>query len=62
MEFRERMLSRTRVLPRSSRLLRSPRRGYQHSERRVAKYFPDEQSVNMALRKLIHVTKVKKIS
>ena|SRR6266851_395333 len=28
----------------------------------VAKYFPDEQSVNMALRKLIHVTKVKKIS
>jgi hypothetical protein len=28
----------------------------------VAEYFPDEQSVNMALRKLIHVTKVKKIS
>src|SRR5258708_6182824 len=28
----------------------------------VAKYFPDEQSVNMALRKLIHVTKVRKIS
>jgi hypothetical protein len=28
----------------------------------VAKYFHDEQSVNMALRKLIHVTKVKKIS
>ena len=28
----------------------------------VAKYFPDEQSVNTALRKLIHVTKVKKIS
>jgi uncharacterized DUF497 family protein len=28
----------------------------------VAKYFPDEQSVNIALRKLIHVTKVKKIS
>jgi len=28
----------------------------------VAKYFPDEQSVNVALRKLIHVTKVKKIS
>jgi hypothetical protein len=28
----------------------------------VAKYFPDEESVNMALRKLIHVTKVKKIS
>ena len=28
----------------------------------VAKYFPDEHSVNMALRKLIHVTKVKKIS
>jgi len=28
----------------------------------VAKYFPEEQSVNMALRKLIHVTKVKRIS
>ena len=28
----------------------------------VAEYFPDEQSVNSALRKLIHVTKVKKIS
>ena len=28
----------------------------------VAEYFPDEQSVNTALRKLIHVTKVKKIS
>jgi hypothetical protein len=28
----------------------------------VVKYFPDEQSVNMALRKLIHATKVKKIS
>jgi hypothetical protein len=28
----------------------------------VAKYFPHEQSVNMALRKLIHVTKVRKIS
>jgi len=28
----------------------------------VAKYFPDEQSVNMALRKLIHGIKVKKIS
>ena len=28
----------------------------------VAKYFPDEQSVNVALRKLIHVAKVKKIS
>jgi hypothetical protein len=28
----------------------------------VAKYLPDEQSVNMALRKLIHVTKIKKIS
>jgi hypothetical protein len=27
----------------------------------VAKYFPYEQSVNMALRKLIHVTKVRKI-
>jgi hypothetical protein len=26
----------------------------------VAQYFPDEQSVNTALRKLIHVTKVKK--
>jgi hypothetical protein len=28
----------------------------------VAEYFPDEQSVNRALRKLIHVAKVKKIS
>jgi hypothetical protein len=28
----------------------------------VAEYFPDEQPVNTALRKLIHVTKVKKIS
>jgi hypothetical protein len=28
----------------------------------VAKYFPDEQSVNMALRKLIRVTRVKKIT
>jgi len=28
----------------------------------VAEYFRDEQSVNTALRKLIHVTKVKKIS
>jgi hypothetical protein len=28
----------------------------------VAKYVPDEQSVNMALRKLIHATKAKKIS
>jgi hypothetical protein len=28
----------------------------------VAEYFPGEQSVNTALRKLIHVTKVKKIS
>jgi hypothetical protein len=28
----------------------------------VAKYFPDEKSVNIALRKLIDVTKVKKIS
>jgi hypothetical protein len=28
----------------------------------VAEYFPDEQAVNTALRKLIHVTKVKKIS
>jgi hypothetical protein len=28
----------------------------------VAEYFPDERSVNTALRKLIHVTKVKKIS
>jgi len=28
----------------------------------VAEYFPDEQSVNTALRKLIHVAKVKKIS
>jgi hypothetical protein len=28
----------------------------------VAEYFPDERSVNSALRKLIHVTKVKKIS
>jgi hypothetical protein len=28
----------------------------------VAEYFPDEQSVNKALRKLIYVTKVKKIS
>ena len=28
----------------------------------VAEYFPDEQSVNSAMRKLIHVTKVKKIS
>jgi len=28
----------------------------------VAEYFRDEQSVNAALRKLIHVTKVKKIS
>jgi hypothetical protein len=28
----------------------------------VAEYFPDEQSVNTALRKLIHMTKVKKIS
>ena len=27
----------------------------------VAKYFPHEQSVIMALRKLIHVTKVRKI-
>ena len=28
----------------------------------VAEYFPNEQSVNRALRKLIHVAKVKKIS
>jgi hypothetical protein len=28
----------------------------------VAEYFSDERSVNTALRKLIHVTKVKKIS
>jgi hypothetical protein len=28
----------------------------------VAEYFRDEQSVNTALRKLIHVTKVKKVS
>ncbi len=28
----------------------------------VAEYFPDERSVNTALRKLIHVAKVKKIS
>jgi hypothetical protein len=28
----------------------------------VAKHFPHEQSVNVALRKLIHVTKVRKIS
>jgi len=28
----------------------------------VAKYFPDEQSVNMAWRKSIHATKVKKIT
>ena len=28
----------------------------------VAEYFPDEQSLNTALRKLIHVTSVKKIS
>ena len=28
----------------------------------VAEYFPDERSVNTALRKLIHVSKVKKIS
>ncbi|PYV66358.1 MAG: hypothetical protein DMG97_29740 [Acidobacteria bacterium] len=28
----------------------------------VAEYFHDEQSVNTALRKLIHVTRVKKIS
>ena len=28
----------------------------------VAEHFPDERSVNMALRKLIHVAKVKKIS
>ena len=28
----------------------------------VAKYFPHDQSVKMALRKLIHVTKVRKIS
>jgi len=28
----------------------------------VAEYFPDERSVNAALRKLIHVAKVKKIS
>ena len=28
----------------------------------VAEYFRDEQSVNTALRKLIHVTKVKRIS
>ena len=28
----------------------------------VAKHFPDEQSVNVALRRLIHVTKVKRIS
>jgi hypothetical protein len=28
----------------------------------VAEYFPDEQSVNTALRTLIHVTKVKKLS
>jgi len=30
--------------------------------RGVAKYFPDQQSDNMALRKLIHVTKINKIS
>ncbi len=28
----------------------------------VAEHFPDERSVNTALRKLIHVAKVKKIS
>ena len=28
----------------------------------VAEYFPDERSVNTALRKLIHVAKVKKIT
>jgi hypothetical protein len=28
----------------------------------VAEHFPDERSVNAALRKLIHVAKVKKIS
>jgi hypothetical protein len=28
----------------------------------VAEYFPSEQSVNKALRELIHVTKAKKIS
>ena len=28
----------------------------------VAEYFPNERSVNTALRKLIHVAKVKKIS
>jgi len=28
----------------------------------VAEYFPDERSVNTALRKLIHVAKVKKKS
>ncbi len=28
----------------------------------VAEYFPDERSVNTALRRLIHVAKVKKIS
>jgi len=28
----------------------------------LAQHFPDEQSVNTALRKLIHVTKDKKIS
>jgi hypothetical protein len=28
----------------------------------VAEYFPDEQSANTALRKLIHVIKVKKMS
>ncbi len=36
MECRELTLSRTRVLPRSSRLLRSPRRGCQRNERRVS--------------------------
>jgi hypothetical protein len=36
MECRELTLSRTCVLPRSSRLLRSPRRGYQRNERRVS--------------------------
>jgi hypothetical protein len=36
MECRELTLSRTRVLPRSSQLSRSPRRGYQRNERRVS--------------------------
>src|SRR5882724_12499008 len=36
MECRERTLSRTLVQLRSSRLLRSRRRGYQHNERRVS--------------------------